>query len=84
MTAPGRTVAGRSARGSRVLEDVVPGVAVLGSLMDRRVSIHRDLDTSERLRFVGPPLVGRQAQRVVPAHAARRGACGTASPAAGR
>ena len=37
MTAPGRTVAGRSARGSRVLEDV----AVLRSLMDRRVSIHR-------------------------------------------
>ena len=41
MTAPGRTVAGRSARGSRVLEDVVPlDVAVLESVMHRRVSIH--------------------------------------------
>ncbi len=79
MTAPGRTVAGRSARGSRVLEDV----AVLRSLMDRRVSIHGNLDT-RRLRFVGRPAARPPGTRHRPSSHARRGACGRASPAAGR
>ena len=57
MTAPGRTVAGRSARGSRVLEDVVPlDVAVLESVMDRRVSIHDRVDT--KLMRVDSGLLG--------------------------